>query len=354
MRTASKPTVSDGERGVTLLELVVAMAGMMIVVGGALLFVVFQVEQNVVSFDRAGIQHGGRSALNMLSQEIGMTGLGIPRRLAYKSFGADPLCNNSTRALEIAYLDFLREWQVAGTSASAITLASPPDPVPGDPPDVAIAAGRWLFIFGSSKFEEGTPDQGHGMVQVTADRGAGSASLTIGNVTYSATQPTLGLGGLMFQSNATVLLLKTSKFGVDCTSNPTRPFLYWERDGKSFPLASNVDVDPLTAVDAGIDGAPGDIVGIRFRFLVDDNNDGRPDDQNGDSVIDNRDLVTTPANIENTIAIEALVRLRAQTPNGNTGKYQVKSYVQLIRTPNVHTSPENRPFQFVHNNGLGS
>jgi hypothetical protein len=356
--------IGRGERGMTLIEMVVTTAVLIIFIGGTIVFLISQSRMTVRNFDRSDVQRGGRAAMAILEDKISVAGLGLPRSLAIHSFQTTVTCGAvQTPALSIASLDYARQWTLSSTTGStaagALTLQSA-NPVPPDPgggsSDIDIEQNRWLFLF-----NDGT-SSGHGLVRVGADRVVGSTAITIDLTDYNQAQASLDLqaGSTLDASTTAVLLASTSTFGVDCADNATHPYLYWANNVSTdkTPIASNVDTRPLDAANAAFGASAGDVVGLRFRFLLDSDGDGQADDRDGNGGFSDGDFATTlvfnvdPAIATNddVMAVEVLVRLRSDTPDATTGRYRTEDFVRVIHTPNINTRSDM--YIFVNNAGI--
>ena len=67
-----------GQRGTTLLEMMVTMALMTLILGGIVMFLASHARMAAGSFDRTDIQRSGRGALTVLEEKIGKAGMGLP------------------------------------------------------------------------------------------------------------------------------------------------------------------------------------------------------------------------------------------------------------------------------------
>lgn len=356
---------APGERGMTLIEMLVTTVVLVTLIGGTLVFLIAQSRVTVRNFNRSDVQRGGRAALAIFEDEISVAGLGLPRSLAIRSFVTDVACGGvTTPALTIAALDHARQWTLSATSGSTssgtLTLMSA-DPVPPEPgggsSDIAIEQKSWLFLFTD------TTPSGYGLVRVGATRAAGGATITIDLTNYNAAQASLDLqtnSTLDTASNrpAAVLLASTSTFGVDCTDNSAHPYLYWETATEKTPIASTVDDRPLTAANAAFGASAGDFVGLRFRFLLDGDGDGEADDLDGSGGLTDGDYATSltfnsdaaVATNDDVFAVEVLVRLRSETADATTGEYRTDDFVRVIRTRNINTRSDD--YIFIDNAGI--
>lgn len=357
----------EAERGATLIELMTGLAVTTIFLGGVMTFLIAHTRTSQGTFDRSDIQRGGRAALALLAQEIEVAGLGLPRRLAIKSFsvpgtGAHP-CPGLPE-LTIASLDLMREWVLQSTSTGLLTLQSPTTPIGTTVGDVDIGAGEWLFVYQNPAFAAGGTSHGHGMVRVRAARAQGNASITIGSTAYSSVQTGFDLDQTALSSTSghlpVVLRARVSRFGVDC-SDPDHPYLFWEQAGRgTVPIVRNVDTRLLAAPAPAIGAAAGEQVGLRFRFYVDADADGRSDDRNGDGVLDQSDLLdagdlaASPIDMSTINAIEVLLRLRSDEPqpdpDGGAPRYRTLDFVQTVATMNMNTRTND--YIFVDISGL--
>jgi hypothetical protein len=218
--------------------------------------------------------------------------------------------------------------------------------------DAIIKNGAWLFLFQNAGIG------GYGMVQVGADRAAGGADVAVAGTNYSSAQTSLSLAAAAFNGGAAgghapvALLAEVVTIGVNCT-DPARPFLYMRRaGGERLLLAADVDTRPLTAAAPALGAASGDVVALRFRFLVDDNGDGFPDDQNGDDQIDVRDLVVTPTALGNVVGIEVFFRLRKLDTRTAATTFETNDFAHTVMLPNVHTATVSRAYVFIDNVGM--
>ncbi|OGQ89121.1 MAG: hypothetical protein A2289_13090 [Deltaproteobacteria bacterium RIFOXYA12_FULL_58_15] len=326
----SRPTRHHNQRGATLIELMIGLVVMLIVVGGALAFLITQVRMQQSSAQRSQVLLDGQAALGLLQSEIGLAGMGLPRRLSIMALvsDADP-CNTS---LTTAYVNPKRLWTVASTVEGQITLASA-TPTPTASGDMEILSGQWLFVYKFSTVGDLTAgSHGHGMVKVSADRAQGAAAITVDTVNYySAAQPKLDIdtGSLFNRSGAgagagSLMEANVSTFGVDCSTS--NYYMYWDRAGKPrLPIASTVTA-------------------LAFKFLVDDNEDGQTDDQDGDNDIDRGDLIDTPTDVATVRAIEVSFTIRSNEKDPGIDAYREQSHRELIATPNINTSSDQYVF----------
>ena len=76
------------ERGMTLIEMVVTTAVLMLLIGGTLMFLISQSRVTVRNFDRSDIQRGGRAAMAILEgrMEIGLNPRSSSTRLRFCSW----------------------------------------------------------------------------------------------------------------------------------------------------------------------------------------------------------------------------------------------------------------------------
>ncbi|MBI3180279.1 MAG: hypothetical protein HYZ27_11500 [Deltaproteobacteria bacterium] len=333
----------------------VTMVVMITVLSAAMTFLIFQTRMSAASFDRADTLHGGRAAMNIFEDKIGNAGLGLPRDIAIKSYSATGDCN--LPKLEVAALDYLRQWSVSGTTGSTasgtITLA---DDVPEPPTkadgvtsnDVAISAGRWVYLFQTFGAD------GFGMAKLGATRSLGNATITINSTAFtSSTSLNLDAGSLLnggASGKPTALLLAdVSGFGVDCT-DVARPYLYWEANGLKTPIASYADTRVLAANAPAIEVDAGEVAALRFRFHLD--NDPPEGDGIADAVETSLIFDTDPATAtnDNVVAIEVLIRLRSERIDSATQEYRFEDFVRVIRTPNINTRATQ--YIFIDNAGI--
>lgn len=342
-----------GERGFTLVEVMLATLVMVLVMAGATLFLISQAQTQRRSYDRTDIQRSGRAAMTIMANEISKTGLGLPNYLAIRLFANPGTSGDScdtTPELSVAAVNYLREWTVASATAASVTLA---DATPTGAADARLESGQWMFIYQNDS--AAGADSGHGMVRLGAARSAGDVALTIDSVNFSTAQPSLDLAQAAFNSPSggghapVILAADVSTFGVNC-DDANNPYVYWRRGGEIVVLAAGADTTPLAAAAPQIGAAAGDVVALRFRFLVDDDGDGVADDKDGSEMITVGDLVSSPTSLANVTAIEVTMRLRTAL-NASTGTYDTKDFVQLIATPNIHTRT-GAPYIFVDNTGL--
>ncbi len=332
------------ERGFTLVEMMVSIAILSTVIIGLITFIAFMVRQNRLGFDRSEVQRGGRQALSILGAELENAGLGLPRRLVIKSFDATGSCNGTGPVLEIAALDYARQWSLQSATAGQLTLASA---TPTGAADAAIAAGEWVFVYSNSGWDDAGNAHGYGMGLVSANRAPGATTITIGSVAYSDVQTDFDIAAL---ATGSVLRARTSEFSVDCTGTP---YLAWSRNGQAaIPVVRGLDMAPLTGDDLAVDAASGDVVGLRFRFLLDADGDGRPDDTDNDDTISDGDYVTdlTATDIPNVAGIELHMRLVSDKPDSNSGRYVRQDFRGTYGLPNVNT--RSQQFVFITNEAL--
>jgi prepilin-type N-terminal cleavage/methylation domain-containing protein len=337
-------------RGVTLLEVSVSLAVLAILMAGVMAFLVTQGKMGFGAIDRTEIQRGGRAALTLMEEKIGMAGLGLPRHLAIKSFSTSETCGAATNfpKLEVAYVDYLRQWTATGTNTGALTLSAistsstPPNPNPnkadGSTSDVAFGANQWLFLYRS------VAPGGFGMAKITAARAAGDTGVTLGATNYSAAQSSLDLANTSPLNDAAggrpllALFADVSGFGVDCAADTNHPYLYWEHGaGVRTPIASNISTPSL--------GGP---VGLAFKFYLDTDGDGLANGSPVTSLTFNSDLDT--ATNDDVVAIEVSVRLRSDRPDPASGAYRSEWFTRRIQLANVHT--QTRQYVFIDNTGI--
>ncbi len=331
-------------RGLTLIELSVSLAVLGILMAGITAFLVTQGKMGAGSFDRSAIQRGGRGALSLLDERLGMAGLGVPRELAIRSLGTEACGATSFPRLEVASVDYLRQWTVASTAAGAMTLSGitngpPPNPSPGGASaDVAFSIGQWLYLYRSAA------PGGHGFAKVTAARAALNTGVTLGDTNYAVAQSSLDLAGTGELNNAAsgrpllAFLADVSAFGVNCTDDAAHPYLYWERlSGVRTPVASNVSTPSV-----------GGAVGLVFRFFLDTDGDGQP---NGAPVTSlTFDADPDDATNDDVVAIEVEVRIRSDQPDPASNQYRVERFVRRIALPNLHTTTTQ--YIFIDNSGI--
>lgn len=331
-------------RGFTLIELMVSLAIMLIIISGAMSILITSSKGQRQNFDRADVQKSARNALLVMSAELSNAGLGLPRALAFRAFDnpgvVDTSCEDASPSvpmpeLTIAALDYLREWSVSALADDSITLASG---TPNGATDVAFNANEWFFLY-KSPYLAGA-SSGHGMVQLGASRAAAGTTLSVGSTNFSTAQPSLTLTNANLapagEGHPAVLLhARISRFGVDC-SDSDHPFLYWSVNGGApLPLARNVDTSNT---------------GLRFRFLVDADADGAPDDQDGSGVVDDGDLIAAPADLSTVRAVEILLQVRSESADTNTGVYKTERVRQLVALPNLNTRAPG--YVFIDNSGI--
>jgi hypothetical protein len=317
-----------------------------------MLFMISQTKAQRVAFDRSDLQRNARGALGLLDRDVPKAGLGLPSTLALQSLarpGTSADSCGTTPELTFAAVDFTREWTIASGTASTLTLSSA-TPVGGA--DVVIKSGTWLFVFQNNGVGN------FGMVQVGADRAAGATTIAIGSTNYNSAQTTLSLAGTAFNGGGAgghapvMLVAEVLTIGVNCTS-AAHPCLYMRRaGGERLLLAPDVDTRALTAASAPLGAASGDVVALRFRFLVDDDTDGFADDRNADNQIDTADLVVTPTTLANVVGVEVSFRLRRPDASGVAGQYETNDFAEIIMLPNVHTSSTQSVYVFIDNSGL--
>lgn len=355
------------ERGATLIELMTGLAVTTIFLGGVMTFLIAHTRTSQGTFDRSDIQRGGRVALALMAQEIELAGLGLPRRLAVKSFnvpGTGASACPGTPELTIASLDLMREWVLQSTSAGRLTLQNPTTPIGTTAGDIDIGAGEWLFVYQNPTFIVGGTTHGHGMVRVGAPRVPGNVAITINSTAYSSVQTGFDLNQTVLSSTSghlpVMVRARVSRFGVDC-SDPAHPYLFWEQAGRgTVPIVRNVDTRPLADPAPAIGAAAGERVGLRFRFHVDADADGRSDDRDGDGVLDQDDLLdaddvaANPIDMSTINAIEVLLRLRSDEPqpdpDGGPRRYRTLDFVQVVATMNMNTRTND--YIFVDVSGL--
>jgi prepilin-type N-terminal cleavage/methylation domain-containing protein len=352
-----------GTRGMTLIELMLSMAIMSGVLIGLTQFIITTTKQNRVNFERSDLVRSGRTALSIMTEEIENAGMGLPRRLAIRSWapagsGSVDSCA-STPEIEIAWLDLARQWTVQSSASGTITLdpmvsasADPSDDNPTGAADSAITAGEWLFLYKNATFDTAGGNHGHGMVLLSANRAVAATALSVANDPYSSSQASFDLDQPIFVNgtghDTVVLRARTSRFGVNC-DDVTRPYLYWARNGQSIvPLASGADTDPLTVANSAIDAGVTDVVALRFRFMVDEDNDGQTDGT--DFVDPPTDATALALFLSNVTAVEVLFRLRASAPDPNTNVTRRQDFARLVRTANINTRSSD--YIFVDNTGL--
>ena len=341
------------ELGMTLIEMMVTVGVMFLIIGGTILFMISQAKMSTSAMDRNDVQRSGRSAMTLLSDKIGNAGLGLPRILAIKSFATTITCGGvNTPRLEVAALEYRRQWTLAPTAAGALTLASatptPNIPGPGGDPDGEILAGRWLYLF------TGSGIGANGMVHVGATRGLGNLAVTIDSTVYSAAQTPLDLAATSPLNNTgghplVMLQVSMSAFGVSCT-DPAHPYLYWEDNGQQTVVASNVDTRPLAAANAAIGAAAGQIMALRFRFVLDQDGDGQADSTTlATGLTFNADPAL--ATNDDVIGVEVSIRVRGDRPDPQLDNtYRTQDFVELIRTENINTRAAQ--YVFIDNIGL--
>ncbi len=330
----------SSERGMTLVELMVAVAVFTIVIAAVLSVIVTGASFSQRSLNQNDAQRGARMALANISQEIELAGLGLPARLAIKDYvesasGITGVCDG-TQVLEVAAVDLSREWVVSSTTATSITLA---DPTPTGGSDTVLRPGEWVFFYQNPFVDGAGTAHGHGMVQVDSERAEGDTNIAVGSTAYSSTQTGFDLSQGFISTGGghqpVLMRTRTSRFGINC-DNSAHPYLFLSRDGQDpVPLVANVEE-------------------LRFRFLVDATGpdgvpDGQPDDQDGSGTIDAADMVTNP-DITKIYAVEIYLRVRADKPDDpKTGKYREVEVSQLAPAFNLHTIGS---YIFVDNTGL--
>ncbi len=351
-RLSPRPEMCARQRGFTLIEMMVTVVLMVMVVGGMLSLLITQAKMSRGTFDRTDIQQGGRSALTIFEEKIGRAGLGLPRRLAIKSFeesNPDTNACANTPKLEVASIDFMRQWSVDTSSATTITLDSA-DPVPAGAADIEILQGQWVFLFANADTD------GHGMVLVGAERPKTQASVTV-NATndYSTAQSSLDLTAASIGEGASdqypiMLLADVAGFGLDCSSS-ARPFLYWDDNGTRVPIGTNIECDSSEA-DCDI----GSEVGLRFRFWLDQvggvngGPDGIPDDADADGEPDFSNSITVGTDSEFVVAVEVRVVFRSDQKDPQLDEYRTVAFTRIIQIPNIHT--ESDQYIFIDNTGI--
>ena len=359
------------ERGMTIIELMISMVAMLLVVGAALMFIISQVRVNAATFERSAVQRGGRIALAIMGREIGRAGLGLPHYLAFQELkAAGDRCAQAPQ-LSVASLDYLREWRLVSatgdTTGGTLTLESASPEPTGVATDVDILAGQWLYLYQSTAYDSATPASGahgHGMVHVGGKRTAGDTDVDIGSTTYGLKKLDLSSTTIVPTSpsrKTAVLLAQVSTFGVDCTDDPTKPYLFWATRGvgeERLPLAAVVDTSVLANDAPLVRALANERVGLRFRFLVDRDQNGEPDDLDGSGALDDDDWVPNaslagnfPADLELVTAVEVQLRLRSERPDPRTGRYQVQDFLERMQTANIRT-PLSHKYLFVDNTGL--
>ncbi|MBI5510366.1 MAG: hypothetical protein HY903_16545 [Deltaproteobacteria bacterium] len=342
----------------------VGLAVVFLILSGTIVFLIAHARLTSGSFDRGEIQRGGRAALSVLADKLGSAGLGLPRMLAIKSYVPNVACGTVVMPkLEVASLDFRREWTLAGTSGAAgtgtLTLANPITLTPAVAVDVPIPVGRWLFLY------QGAGPGARGMAAVGTARGSGALTVAVDSTNYSTAQSTLDLA-VTAPINGTVnptamLLVDVNTFGVNCSDNPAHPYLYWQENGGSQSvLANNIDTRPLTAANPGLGLAIGDVLGLRFRFLLDTNGDGQID-----ATVAQPSFNTDPsvATNDDVAAIEVTLRIRSENmdPQLKQGclqrgqdpalcAYRVEEFTEVIRLSNLNTRAPD--YIFVHNSAI--
>ncbi len=339
-----------GERGLTLMEVMVTMVVMVTVLAGTMTFLIFHTRMSAASFARADALRGGRAAMSILEEKIGNAGLGLPRQIAIKSYSATGECN--LPKLEVAGLDYLRQWSVSGTTGSStagtITLADD-DPVPPTKPDgstndMAILVGRWVYLY-----QAFSPDA-FGMAKLGATHAIDTTSVSINSTAFASTTLDLAAGSPLNSAASgkptAMLLADVSGFGVDCTDT-ARPFLYWEANGAKTPIASYADTRALTANNAAIGVNAGQVAALRFRFHLDSDADGI-----ANSVATTLTFNADPAiaTHDDVVAIEVLLRLRSEQIDSVTKDYRVEDFLRVIRTPNINT--KSTQYIFIDNAGI--
>lgn len=342
--------------GFTLIEMMVTVVIMVMTVGGMMSLLITQAKMSRGTLDRTDIQQGGRAALTIMEEKIGMAGLGLPRRLAIKSFEAsnsdDDACANTPK-LEVASLDFMRQWSVEESATGEITLASA-NPVPGgEDDDIEIPAGQWVFLFANAGSD------GHGMVQLDADRLETITTVSVDTTNnYSIAQSSLDLDAASIDEGASdqypiMLLADVAGFGMDC-SNPARPFLYWsdnDPDNERVPIGTNIVCDSNES-DCDI----GDEVGLSFRFWLDKvgdpdgGPDGIPDDLDSDGNPDFYDTITIGTDSQYVVAVEVHVVFRSDQKDPQLGDYRRVDFTRIIQVLNIHT--ESDQYIFIDNTGI--
>jgi hypothetical protein len=349
----------------TLIEMVVTTGMLTVLIGGTLLFLISQSRVTVRNFDRTDVQRGGRAALAILEDKISVAGLGLPRTLAIRSFVTSSICGAvTTPVLSITAVDSARQWTIGattGSTASGTLTLNVTDPHPDEPgggsSDIQIDQNRWLWLFTDSQ------PSGFGLVRVGGNRTAGGSTISIDLTNYNAAHTSLDLqtGSRLdaaTKRDTAALLTSTSTFGVDCTDNAAHPYLYWDTGTEKTPIASNIDDRPLTAANVALGAASGDFVGLRFRFLLDQDGDGQADDRDTSGGFSDGDYETSlvfnvdsaVATNDDVMAIEVLVRLRSETPDATTGEYRTEDFVRLIHTPNINT--RSTQYVFIDNSGI--
>ncbi len=341
--------------GFTLIELMTALALMMIVISGALLIVVASARSSRQAMERTDAQRGARSALNVLSTEIELAGLGLPARLAFGRFDADatdgvddadsePNACALSPELQVASLDYLREWTVVpgnntGDDTSGVLTVSDPNPEPlNKVQDIALPEREWVFFYQSPRVDTSGTDHGHGLVRLAAPRAQSALSFTTGSTVFGA-QSGFNVGQTFSGRDAKVLRARVSKFGLMCpTGQPYPRYLYWSVGGRSqVPVARNVK-------------------SLAFRFHFDSDHDGLPDDKDSDGQMTAADLdsVATMAQLATVKAVEVVVQICVEEPKNNDCR--ARPFSQIIPTRNMNTrwpsSSEPPTYVFIDNTGL--
>ena len=325
----------------TLVELMISVAIMLVVIAGAMLVILAAARSGRGTQDLSDTQRGGRTALSLMATEIGSTGLGLPRALAVRSYDA------SIPKLTVASLDYRWEWTASsttGTTASGSIALSSGTPVGGT--DVALAAGEWVLLYQNAKLDDtGGANHGYGILQLGAARVLTATTLTIGSTNYSTAQTAFNLNQVLPTSPHAIVVLRvhTAAFGLDRTDT-NHPYLYFEENGQAaVPVARNVE-------------------SLTFTFYVDANCDGLSDDQNGDHVINLSDAVGAPTATRvspcdpagttevQVTAIGVQLRVRAEEMDPTLQAYRHDDFSEIIPTRNVST--RSKAYQFVDNNGI--
>ncbi|MBN1961947.1 MAG: prepilin-type N-terminal cleavage/methylation domain-containing protein [Deltaproteobacteria bacterium] len=345
-------------RGMTLIEMMISLAVTMFFISGIILFLISHTRTSRRTFDRTDIQRGGRAALSIISQEINHAGLGLPRVFAIRSFTLNGSECSGTPELEIASLDYLREWIVSSTAANSLTLTSA-NPDPASVSDIIIAQNEWLFFYQNSNFSSGAISNGYGMLQVATTRTVANTAINISNTNYSSLAPRIDLTQPTLSTSVphvpVILRARVSRFGVNCTDDVAHPYIFWEQAGQNkVPLARNADTRVLAAADLSIGANAGSIAALRFLFYLDANGDGQCDDTNNDNLFTRADAITSPTanDFANVCAIEVQMRLRSETPEAGSNPpiYPSTDFVELVKTNSINT--QNPTYIFIDNSGL--
>jgi len=358
------------EGGFTLIEMMIALGAMGFLIAGATLVAIAAARGGHSATDRANLQGSARTGIDVIASELQLAGLGLPKTLAIPYFsrtGGD--CG--TPVLQVASLDYRWEWAVStagNTAAGTISVVTSPKIRLGS--DIAIKAGEWVYLYQSAKAVGGTGGAwGHGFVHVKADRAAGGNTVTVDATNFSTVQTAFDLGQTELSSSTTyighqpvMLRSRLTKIYVKCTAGSNVGSVFVSDGISEYPVAANVEVQPLAKADASIGAAKNDVVGLRFRFLVDQkdstgatNPDGITDDQNGDHIIDYNDLVTDPTvaplDLTMVTGIEVLIRARGEQVSQSATDYRYQDYVRVVTLPNIRTST-TVPYVFIDADGL--